>query len=78
MEVIDIMVRSYTAKYTKISSGYMGQLVEWPEVITEGKTIEECREMLRDALKEMILAYKEQGREIPLGGDLLEQVLVEA
>ena len=72
------MVTSYTAKYTKISSGYMGQLVEWPEVITEGKTIDECREMLRDALSEMILAYKEQGREIPLGGGLLEQVLIEA
>ncbi len=72
------MVRSYTAKYTKISSGYMGQLVEWPEVITEGETIEECREMLRDALREMILAYKQQKKEIPLGGDLLEQMLVEA
>jgi predicted RNase H-like HicB family nuclease len=72
------MMKSYTAKYSKISSGYMGQLVEWPEVITEGKTIEECREMLRDALKEMILAYRQQGREIPLGGDLLEQVLIEA
>jgi len=72
------MVKSYTAKYTKISSGYMGQLVEWPEVLTEGKTIEECREMLRDALKEMILVYKQQGRDIPLGDDLLEQVLIEA
>lgn len=72
------MVKSYMARYTKISSGYMGQLVEWPEVITEGKTIEECRELLRDALKEMILAYRQQGREIPLGGDLLEQVLIEA
>jgi predicted RNase H-like HicB family nuclease len=72
------MVRSYTAKYTKTSSGYMGQLVEWPEIITEGKTIEACREMLRDALKEMILAYKQQEREIPPGGDLLEQMLVEA
>jgi len=72
------MVRSYTAKYTKISSGYMGQLVEWPEVITEGRTIEECREMLRDALREMILAYKQQEKEIPPGGDLLEQMLVEA
>ena len=60
------MVRSYIAKYTKISSGYMGQLVEWPEVITEGKTIEECREMLRDALREMILAYKQQEKGIPL------------
>lgn len=72
------MTKSYTAKYTRTSSGYMGQVVEWPEVITEGRTIEECRDMLKDALHEMILAYKQQGREIPAGGGLLEQVLVEA
>jgi len=72
------VVRSYTAKYTRIAAGYMGQLVEWPEVVTEAKTLEECRAMLRDALREMILAYKQQNKEIPLGGDLLEQVLVEA
>jgi predicted RNase H-like HicB family nuclease len=72
------MVKTYTAKYTKISSGYMGQLVEWPEVITEGKNIDDCREMLKDALKEMLLAYKQQGREIPLGGGLLEQMPIEA
>ena len=72
------MTKAYTAKYTKIISGYMGQLVEWPEVITEGKTIEECRELLRDALKEMITAYRQLGKEIPPGGDLLEQVLIEA
>lgn len=71
------MLRNYTAKYTKIGSGYMGQLVEWPEVITEGRTIEECREMLRDALHEMVLAYQQQGKEIPLGGGLLEQLPVE-
>jgi hypothetical protein len=34
--------------------------------------------MLRDALNEMILAYKQQGREIPPGGDLIEQMLIEA
>ena len=72
------MVRGYTARYTKISSGYMGQLVDWPEVITEARTIEECREALRDASRQMILAYKQQNREIPLGGDLLEQILIEA
>jgi predicted RNase H-like HicB family nuclease len=72
------LVRSYTAKYTKITSGYMGQVVEWPEVITEGKTLEECREMLKDALKEMLLAYKQQGKEIPIGDGLLEQIPVEA
>lgn len=71
------MVSTYTAKYTKIDSGYMGQLVEWPEVVTEGKTLEECREMLHGALNEMILAYKEQKREIPKGGALIEQIPAE-
>ena len=39
---------TYTACYTKIEAGYMGQLLEWPEVITEGDTLEECRAMLLD------------------------------
>jgi predicted RNase H-like HicB family nuclease len=69
---------NYTAKYTKIGSGYMGQLVEWPEVVTEGKDLEECRAMLRDALNEMMLAYQELGKEIPLGNALIEQLPVEA
>ena len=68
---------SFTAKYIKIPSGYMGQLVEWPEVVTEGQNIEECRIMLRDALKEMMLAYKELGKEIPAGNALIEQLPVE-
>jgi predicted RNase H-like HicB family nuclease len=71
------MLSAYTAKYTKIGSGYMGQLVDWPEVVTEGKTIEECREMLQDALHEMVLAYQQQNKEIPKGGALLEQIPVE-
>lgn len=71
------MINTYTGKYTKISSGYMGQLVEWPEVITEGKTLEECREMLQDALNEMIKAYHLQNKELPTGRALLEQIPVE-
>ncbi len=71
------MLSNYTAKYTRIDSGYMGQLVEWPEVITEGKTLDECREMLKDALSEMVLAYRKQKKDIPLGGGLLEQLSVE-
>ncbi len=71
------MINTYTAKYTKIRSGYMGQLIEWPEVVTEGKTLEECREMLGDALKEMVLAYRQQKKEIPPGRALIEQIPVE-
>ena len=68
---------NYTAKYTKIDSGYMGQLIEWPEVVTEGKDLEECRAMLRDALREMVLAYEQLGKEVPAGNALIEQLPVE-
>jgi hypothetical protein len=53
------MTRTHTGKYTKIPSGSMGQVVEWPEVITEGSTLEECRELLRDALQEMRVARRQ-------------------
>ncbi len=71
------MISTYTAKYTKIPSGYMGQLVEWTEVVTEGATLEECREMLQDAVREMVAAYRQQNKEIPVGRALLEQIPVE-
>ncbi|MDH4269421.1 MAG: type II toxin-antitoxin system HicB family antitoxin [Dehalococcoidia bacterium] len=72
------MLGDYAAKYTKISSGYMGQLMEWPEVITEGRTLEECQEMLKDALRETIVAYRQQNKEIPAGQALLEQIPVDS
>lgn len=71
------MYETFTAKYTRIKSGYMGQVVEWPEVVTEGKNLDECREMLRDALHEMVVAYKELDKELPIGKALLEQISVE-
>ncbi len=71
------MINTYTAKYTKIDSGYMGQLVDWPEVVTEGESLEECREMLEDALRLMVEAFREQNREIPIGRALMEQMPVE-
>jgi predicted RNase H-like HicB family nuclease len=67
----------YSKIYENCRPGYMGQLVEWPEVVTEGKDLEDCRAMLRDALNEMILAYKELGKEVPLGNALIEQLPVE-
>jgi predicted RNase H-like HicB family nuclease len=56
---------AYTAIYRKTDSGYMGQLVEWPQVITEGKDLDECRVMLKDALREMVAAYRDEGMEVP-------------
>ena len=57
----------FTACYTKLEEGYgyMGQLLEWPNVITSGKDLEECEFMLKDAANEMMLAYQEDGQKIP-------------
>jgi len=55
----------YTAHYERIPSGYMGQVVEWPEVVTEAATLDECRAMLKDALAEMVRAYHELGKPVP-------------
>ncbi len=71
------MLQTYTAKYLKINSGYMGQIIEWPEVITEGENLEEGRTMLRDAINEMVLAYNQENKEVPLGNSLLEQMPIE-
>ena len=60
------MFINFTARYTKIPSGYLGQLIEWPEVVTEGQDLEDCRAQLRDALQEMVLAYRQQGKEFHL------------
>ncbi|MBK5291308.1 MAG: type II toxin-antitoxin system HicB family antitoxin [Acidobacteriia bacterium] len=71
------MTNAYTAKYTKIRSGCIGQLVDWPEVVTEGRTLEEYRAMLEDALLEMISAYRQQQKRLRAGRALLEQIPVE-
>lgn len=65
---------SYTVKYSKTGSGYMGQLIEWPEVISEAESIEECQLMIRDALNEMVLAYRHLNKEIPTGSFIYEQI----
>ena len=71
------MLNGLTARYVKISSGYMGQILGWPEVITEGVDIEDCRKSLEDAAREMVLAYHQQNKEIPIEHSLFETIMVE-
>lgn len=69
---------SFVATYQRISRGYMGRIVGFPGVISEGKTLEACRESLGDALKEMILAYQQDGQPLPTERPIFESLLVEA
>lgn len=46
-------------------------------ILSRGNILKEDREMLKDALYEMIKAYQRQNKEIPVGGGLLEQLSIE-
>ena len=54
----------------------MAQLAEWPAVVTCGRTIEEAREMLLDAAREMVASYRDEGREPPIGGGHVEPLTI--
>ena len=57
----------FSACYTKLEEGYgyMGQLLEWPNVITDGESLEDCRDSLIEVAAEMADIYEEDGLEIP-------------
>ena len=56
----------FTAIYTPIEDGwYMARVPELPEAITQGETLQEAREMLADAVREVLeLRREEAEREI--------------
>ena len=67
-----------TAVFTPDENGWtMAQLAEWPAVVTCGRTIDEAREMLLDAAREMIASYREEGREPPIGGGHTESITID-
>ena len=66
-----------TAVFTPDENGWtMAQLAEWPAVVTVAPTLEEARELLLDAAREMIASYREEGREPPIGGGHAEALTI--
>ena len=68
----------FTAVFTPDENGWtMAQLAEWPAVVTGGRTVDEARVLLLDALREMIASYRDEGREPPIGGGHAESITVD-
>jgi predicted RNase H-like HicB family nuclease len=56
----------YHAAYYRIEDGwYMAKVLDYPGVVTQGKTLNSARRMLRDALREMALWNLERGEPFP-------------
>ncbi len=67
-----------TAVFTPDENGWtMAQLAEWPAVMTCGRTVEEAREMLLDAAREMIASYRDERGEPPVGAGHAEQITID-
>jgi predicted RNase H-like HicB family nuclease len=67
-----------TAVFTPDEKGWtMAQLAEWPAVVTCARTLDEARDMLLDAAREMIASYREEGREPPIGGGRVESIEID-
>jgi predicted RNase H-like HicB family nuclease len=66
-----------TAVFTPDENGWtMAQLAQWPAVVPYRRALEEAREMLWDAEREMITSYRDEGREPPVGGGHVEPLTV--
>jgi predicted RNase H-like HicB family nuclease len=56
----------YHAAYYPIEDGwYMARVLDFPGVVTQGRTLNSARRMLRDALREMALWNLERGEPFP-------------
>ena len=67
-----------TAIFTPDENGWtMAQPAEWPAVVTCGQTVEEARELLLDAAREMVASYRDEGRQPPIGGGRVEPMTID-
>ncbi len=59
------MLEYHAAFFREPSGWYVVEVVDFPGVLSQGKTLKSARSMIRDALKQMAEAYVEQGRPLP-------------
>ncbi len=72
------MEREYTVVYTAIEDGWiMATVPELPGAMTQGRDLAEAREMIRDAIREVLASYRELAQERAPAEAIWETVAVE-
>ncbi len=66
---------SFTAVFQKVPEGYIGWVEELPGANTQGGTLEETRENLKEAVELVLEANRELARESANGADLIREPL---
>jgi predicted RNase H-like HicB family nuclease len=68
-----MMSITFTAVYRKVPEGYIGFVEELPGANTQGETIEETRENLKEAVDLVIEANRALAREWSDGEEILRE-----
>lgn len=56
----------YHAAYHKVEDGwYLAEVMDFPGVVSQGRTLRSARRMIRDALRLMVECYVDEGKALP-------------
>lgn len=73
------MTLKLTAVFRKVPEGYIGFVEELPGANTQGNTLEETRDNLREAIALVLEANRQLVRETARGGEVIrEQIIIGA
>ena len=64
---------SFTAVFQKVPEGYIGFVEELPGANTQGHTLEEARENLREAVQLILAANRELAEDSLVGRDVIRE-----
>ena len=67
-----------TAVFQKVPEGYIGYVEELPGANTQGDTLEEARENLKEAIALVLEANRELSEEMLVGVDVIREPLLMA
>ena len=65
-----------TAVFQKVPEGYIGYVEELPGANTQGDTLEEARENLKEAIMLVLEANRELAEETLVGADVIREPLL--
>jgi predicted RNase H-like HicB family nuclease len=72
------MKREFSVVYTPIEDGWiMAQVPELPGAVTQGRTMEEAREMIHEAVALLLESYRENAAKVAPTGAVWETLSVD-
>jgi predicted RNase H-like HicB family nuclease len=72
-ETTFVMKITFTAVFQKVPEGYIGYVEELPGANTQGDTLEEARENLKEAIELVLEANRELAEENLVGADVIRE-----